>query len=197
MSGAPQAGLNELQLPRYLLDTCTTATQAEDALYGVKVFNQYAVAHYLIADRDTAFVWEREAHNVEHVVHSAGDALCVTNYLLHRRGRPDDVPDDTADPASSDMYRRARALWREVHDRSLSASDLWSVLETVRADARAGPPEGPTNVRTLWHSQYEPDAREVTFEFYLGDEPDGSPRRSEPVTLALNVDSRTEPRPRS
>ncbi len=177
---APQAGLNELHVLRYLLDTCATAQAAREALYEAKQYDEYAVAHYLIADNDDAFVWERNTHNAEYAVDADLDGLCVTNHLLHRRTRPSDIPDDIdGNPAANNSYGRSRSLYASLARAPLSADALWDALEAVRAQGGTEDPDlQQPPVRTLWHSQYDIEARSVRFEFYLGDTADGSPRRS-------------------
>ena len=173
-----QAGLYEVQLLRYLLDTCATANAAREALYEAKQYDEYAVVHYLVADDDDAFVWERDTHNGEFAVDADRGGLCVTNHLLHGRDHPSDVPADTIDnPSANNSYARQRVLYA-----TLAAADrpdsLWDALESVRAQ-RSTQDESQPPVRTLWHSQYDITQRQVSFEFYLGDNTDGTPRRSQ------------------
>jgi Acyl-coenzyme A:6-aminopenicillanic acid acyl-transferase len=176
----PQVGLDELHVLRYLLDTCSTAEAAREALYEAKQYYEYAVVHFLVADRDHAFVWERNMAGAEFAVDADADGLCVTNHPLHCRARPSDIPDDIdGNSAANSSYARARSLYSSVDRAPLSTRVMWDALEAVRADGgiesldAIQPP-----VRTLWHSHYDIDEREVTLEFYLGDNADGSPRRS-------------------
>jgi Acyl-coenzyme A:6-aminopenicillanic acid acyl-transferase len=186
-SGAPQAGLNEMHVLRYLLDTCSDAEEAKEALYGAKQYDEYAVAHYLVADSEQAFVWERETHNAEHAVAADGGTLCVTNYLLYRSGVAS-VPNDLANDAGvNDAYRRARILQGGLNQTPVTGHRLWELLESVRADRRKDEVDPEARTRTLWHAQYELESRSVGYEFYLGDEVDGAPRRSPLVALTLSV----------
>lgn len=185
-SGIPQAGLNEMQLARYLLDRCANTEEALELLYSTKQYEEWAVAHYLVADRDSAFVWERELHNVEHAVIFEGDGLCVTNYLLYRQG-VNVVPEDVSDnPGLNDAFRRARTLQAGFNGQVVSEEDLWSMLESVRADQANDSWQGENRVRTLWHNQFDQVGLTIEYEFYLGDREDGKPRRSSPVTLTLS-----------
>ena len=171
-----QAGLYEVQLLRYLLDTCATANAAREALYEAKQYDEYTVVHYLVADDDAAFVWEHDTHG-EFAVDADSGGLCVTNHLLHGRDHPSDVPADTVDsPSANGRCTSARTL-RDPrrHDRPDS---LWDALESVRAQ-RSPQDESQPPVRTLWHSQYDITQRQVSFEFFLGDNTDGTPRRSQ------------------
>jgi len=56
----------------------------------------------------------------------------------------------------------------------------------VRKDRRHDEMDPNAQVRTLWHSQYDLESCSVEYEFYLGDESDGSPRRSPVVTANLS-----------
>ena len=71
---------------------------------------------------------------------------------------------------------------------TLPTTTCGDALEAVRFDPHLhadwfGPGQ---QGRTLWHAQYDVDARRVVLEYYLGDNPDGSPRRSAAVTLAVS-----------
>ena len=127
-SGMPQSGLSEMHVLRFLLDTCSSAEEAKEALFGAKQYDEYAVAHYLIADDEQAFVWERDTHNAEHVVSMDGETLSVTNFLLFREGVssiPEDLPENTQ---AHDAYRRARCPQRSS---GRSANDAWPTMGLV------------------------------------------------------------------
>jgi hypothetical protein len=172
-----QAGVHELQLPRLLLDRCHDVDEAIVALRLTKQYDQSTICHYLVADSSgRAFVWERDTHNIEHVVRAGTGPLCVTNYLLHRHGSPAELPAD--DPTRGDMYERGRALQTHAERGDLTVSDLDVALAAV--SIRGGPPLA----RTLWHSTYDLDSRTITVDFYLGDDAEGGSRRSAPVTFA-------------
>jgi hypothetical protein len=184
--GTQQAGVDELQLGRFLLDTCATVDEAKEALYTTKQYDRMFPCHYLVADASGhAFVWERDTHNVEHVVDAGSASMCVTNYLLHRYDGPAALPHDDessrsgAIPFRLNKYERARTLQKHATSTPLSVGDLVDALDEVLADADA------IGGRTLWRSVYDPDAGNLEATFYLGDEPDGSPRRSAPRTYVL------------
>ncbi len=181
-----QAGLHELQVPRFLLDTCSTVVEAVDALYSAKQYDNMVVCHYLIADaHGDAFVWERDTHNAEHVVWAGGAPMCVTNHLLHRHDGADALPEHDRSSAAGEIpfrhntYERARTLDRRAAGPPLSRDDLREAMNAVRVDG------GAPVARTLWCTLYDLEERSLTVEFYLGDEADGSPRRSSPATYAV------------
>ena len=172
-----QVGVHELQLPRFVLDTCSCVDEAIEALYGAKQYDNFITCHYLIADADgDAFVWERDTHNAEHIVRSGDGPMCITNYLLHRHESIAALPEDEP---TSNMYARARILDQRAANTPLSATDLRAALAAVSV-------QGPNPVaRTLWCSQYDLDQRSLTIDFYLGEGPDGEQRRSTPLSYAL------------
>ncbi len=172
-----QAGLHELQLPRFLLDTCTTVDEAIEALYGAKQYDNFITCHYLVADSaGDAFVWERDTHNREHVIRAIDAPMCVTNYLLHRHPGVDALPADRPD---ANMYQRAQILDSRTRTGPLSHHDIADALRTVRV-------EGPDPVaRTVWSAIYDLEARSVELDFYLGETPHGQQRRSPPIQIAL------------
>jgi hypothetical protein len=174
-----QAGLHELQLPRFLLDTCTTVDEAIEALYEAKQYDNFITCHYLVADRDgDAFVWERDTHNREHVIRAIDAPMCVTNYLLHRHPGVDALPADRPD---ANMYQRAQILDSRTRTGPLSHHDIADALHAVRV-------EGPDPVaRTVWSAIYDLEARSVELDFYLGETPHGQQRRSPPIQLTLAV----------
>jgi hypothetical protein len=184
-SGTPQAGLCETQIARFVLERCSSAEEALEALYTTKQYEEWAVAHYLVADRHRAFVWEREGHNSEHVVEQESGRLCVTNFLLFRQGASE-VPDDETNPHLNEAYRRSRVLHDGFDGKPISRDKLWSILESARQDPSRDTWDPENRVRTLWHNQFDLDACQVDYEFYLGEEEDGTPRRSSPASVSLS-----------
>jgi Acyl-coenzyme A:6-aminopenicillanic acid acyl-transferase len=173
----PQAGIHELQLPRFLLDTCTTADEAIEALYGTKQYDNFITCHYLVVDANgDAFVWERDTHNTEHVVRAGDDPFIVTNYLLHRHERVEALPEDGP---TQNTYTRARILQRRAANTPLSLDAVHSALGAVRAD---GPDPA---ARTLWYSLYDLSERTLTVDFYLGETSGQGQQRSAPRTYML------------
>ena len=98
-----------------------------------------------------------------------------------------DVPADIpGDPLASDRYARARSLYADLARSPVSdGRGLWGSLEAVQADRSMDAINPGQQVRTMWQSQYDIEQRSVVFEFYLGDNADGSPRRSPAVEFSL------------
>ncbi|MFI6496677.1 C45 family autoproteolytic acyltransferase/hydolase [Nonomuraea typhae] len=154
---SPQTGVNSVQLPRFLLDTCESAEQAKAALLRAEQYDFGTPLHYLVADASgQAFVWEGPDHVAE-----AGDGpLCVTNHLLRRHPDPAALPEDT--PGSFGSFSRLRSLHERSKGAIMSAGDLRaSLLEAEQA--------GDPTMRTLWSTQFDTAARTMTARFYLGE----------------------------
>lgn len=161
-TSAPQAGLDETQLPRFLLDRCRTAVQAREALYEAKQYTRFSSCHFLVADaQGDAFVWEREGDNVEHVVDAAAVPLVVTNHLLSQDVDP--VGED-----DGDTYARRRFLLRQLGHGELASADVHAALDSVRAEGTAVPHRGTPTAATLWRSEYDLGAATMTVRFLLG-----------------------------
>ena len=176
----PQAGVHELQLPRLLLDRCTTVEEALEVLYGTKQYDNFVTCHYLVADaHGDALVWSTDSHNVEHVVRARRRAdvrhqLPGAPLRERRRVARGQAPD-------SNMYERARVLQQRLECVPLAPADIHAAMHTVRV-------EGPEPVaRTMWTALYDLTERSVTLEFYLGESAAGPQRRSGDLTYALSA----------
>lgn len=174
---APAVGLNEIQLLRFVLETCATASDARQALLAAKYSYMFLPCHFVVADAGgDSFVFERSA-NADHLVEGAGAVQVVTNHPLHRRSSPDDLP--TGDGPSA-TYARARRLAAAVAGRtSLTPDDIKAAHACVDREDPASPS------RTLWHGVYDAFDRSLDVSFYLGDLPAGGARRSPYLRFAL------------
>lgn len=167
---APAVGLNEIQLLRFVLETCATTAEAREALLVAKQHWMFLPCHFLVADAGgDSFVWERTA-NREHIVEGGGELQVATNHLLHGRPSLEDLP---AGAGPSATYARARRLTAAVAGRAaLSPEDIKAAHACVhREDAASAS-------RTLWHGLYDAVDRSLEVSFYLGDDPAGGARRS-------------------
>lgn len=174
---APQAGLAEHEICRYLLETCATAEEAIEALRMAKQYYYFVPCHYFVCDRrGKAFVWEHTAaHNGEHIV-SADGPMVVTNHLLQRYPTIAGLP---VRPGNGWTFDRARRLTAALADpRPIDVQ----TLERRHACVRILDPDTP--VRTLWHAVYDTEALTMDISFHLGDTPGGE-RRSPYLSLAL------------
>ncbi|WP_211266850.1 C45 family autoproteolytic acyltransferase/hydolase [Nonomuraea candida] len=162
-SDTPQVGVDSVQLPRFLIDTCENVDQAKQALLGAKQYDHGMPLHYLVADANgQAFVWERGKDGSEHIVEFGDGPLCVTNHLLHRHPDPMNLPADSEGSFAS--FARLRALYESSKGATMSAGDLREALRAVR------PAEDPAvPFRTLWSTVFDTADRTLSTCFYLGD----------------------------
>ncbi|MEU3273306.1 C45 family peptidase [Saccharomonospora sp. NPDC006951] len=175
----PQVGIGSAQLPRFVLDTCENVEQAQRALLGAKQYDLGTPLHYLIADRHgDAFVWETGPGGSEYIVPADGEALCVTNHLLHKRHDPGNAPADNDETVRS--YERLETIRDRTKSGPMSAGAVRDALDEVAFDSRNA---GAYPVRTLWRTVFDLDERSMTTHFFLGDEPDGTNRYSEEVVF--------------
>ena len=157
---APAVGLNEIQLLRFVLETCASAAEAREALLAAKQHYMFLPCHFLVADAGgDSFVWERTA-NAEHIVEGRGGVQVATNHLLHNRPSLDDLP---AGAGPSATYERARRLTAAVAGRTLSREELKVAHSCVHREDPASP------VRTLWHGLYDAVDRSLEISFHLGE----------------------------
>jgi hypothetical protein len=183
-SGAPQVGLSEQQIVRYLLDTCATVDEAKQALLMAKQYYLFVPCHFLVADaRGCSFVWEYSpGHNIEHIVEvgsPATERVVCTNHLLHRWPDPSSLPEHDETGIAGHTYQRWRTLDSQVTNGS--AVDRLSAREQLGSVAFTAPDIG---VRTLWSSVYDLDARAVDISFYLHDAA-GHSRYTQPLHFSL------------
>jgi len=171
-----QPGLNQLELPRFLLETCSNVDEAKVALMAAKQYYLFIPAHFIIGDRSgQSFVWEYgPAHNREYVTEGGGKPQIVTNHSLYPYKSFRDFPRSDSVGSTYGRYIRMQNSIEKAAGKCTLA-DIKSTNDRVRAldSADSGHPE-----RTLWHALY--DCQDVTLDvdFYLGEPPSsGEPER--------------------
>ena len=178
-TSAAQAGLNEGEVPRFLLDMCANVDEAKVALHGAKQYYRGAPCHYIVGDRSgRSFVWEHSrSHNREYVTDGGGVPQLLTNHPLFRYDSADKMPADR-DPLGT--YSRYRTLRAEIARSSgrLSIDDVKRVNSCVSIVDAPGTPKPKSPERTLWHAVYDCAERTLEVDFYLGEDP-GSPDRQQ------------------
>ena len=180
-----QAGLDVLQVGRFLLDTCKDVAEAKAALRASVFYYTSIPCHYLIADAaGRAFLWENALDlSGGHVIEGDSGPLVTTNYLQQLHPDPTDLPDDP-DPLGL-FHRQQKLLARFVDQGKFSLDEVRANASCVAARAPARPGFAPG--RTLWHALYFPAERRMEVDFYLG-EGDGAradQRRSDAAAFAL------------
>lgn len=182
--GRNGVGLHELQVPRFLLDTCATAAEARRALDATPQFYVTVPCHYLVADRHgDAFVWSHAARPDRpiRIDGSPGEPLPITNHL------PDHTIADI--PPRTESVNRLGKLCSLIDSggERLDDAAIRRAAEGVAATLPAGQGQyqSAALARTLWHAFYDLDARTLAIDFYLGEAPGGSIRRSGVHQFAL------------
>jgi hypothetical protein len=187
-TGAPQVGLSEQQVVRYLLDTCATVDEAIDALRIAKHYYFFTPCHFVVADRSgRSFVWEHSTRRNHEVVVELDPAvngrLVCTNHLLHRWPDPTQLPDDSGPIGTAALtYHRWRALTDATADGAVVDSD--EIREQFAAVRFTAPIE---EARTFWHALYDVDDASAEVSFFLHDR-NGSSVYSSPMRFGLRDD---------
>jgi hypothetical protein len=161
-----QPGFSELQILRYVLDTCADVEQAKNAFLEAKLYYNFAPNHYIIADRSgDSFIWENTAFmHYGHIIEGKGEPQITTNFSLHLH------PDLEKLPEEFDRFNKMRKRFSERNGKY----DLDFIKETSSGVAFCGGSytEGYAPPRTIWHTLYFPAERRLEIDFYLGDEKD-------------------------
>jgi hypothetical protein len=185
-TGGPRVGLAEHQVVRYLLDTCATVDEAQQALLLAKHYYFFTPCHFVVADRTgRSFTWEhspRRNHEVivEPVAGGDGRLVC-TNHLLHRWPDPSELPDDTGPIGTAALtYRR----WRSITDANADGAvvDRQAVRDRFEAVRFTAPIQ---EARTFWHAIYDVEDASAEVSFFLHDRA-GSSRYSTPIRFSLD-----------
>lgn len=185
-----QAGLNEIEVPRFLLDTCASVDEAKSALMTTKQYYGFIPCHYIVGDRSgKSFIWEYSAgHNREYVTDGNGQPQIITNHPIYKYKSVDDLPKQ--EPGGGSYYR-LRKMHEEI-TKVGSKHSLDNIKHTnfcVRA-VEPAVPQGRKPNRTLWHSLY--DVRDLTLQvdFYLGEEPSADAASCRSGYLAFKLDDK-------
>jgi Acyl-coenzyme A:6-aminopenicillanic acid acyl-transferase len=167
-----QAGLNEGEVGRFLLDTCATAEEAKIALMTAKQYYRGAPCHFIVGDRSgRSFVWDySRSRNREHVTDGEGRPQVLTNHPLFRYRGAEDLPAQE-DPLGT--YNRYRILCDEIAKASgkLSLDDVKRANACVLIIDERGAPKAKNPDRTIWHSVYDCHEKTLEVDFYLGEDP--------------------------
>ena len=199
------AGLHELQVMRCLLDSCSTAEEAQEALLTLKQYYFLFPCHYIVADKaGHSFIYENSTgRNVQHVIDGGGKPQVVTNFQVHKHSKPDTMPSGPLTPETNAFWRY-RALTDRIaeHREPFTPEALKANHACVNIrklfDAMSDDPAGRSvaagvQARTLWHSLYDQHAGRVEFSFYLGEDvqADGTrtERRSDYLAFTLGTEA--------
>lgn len=173
----PRVGLGEIEVPRFLLDTCATVEEAIIAVQNLERYYSFIPCHYIVGDSGGhSAVLEWSIPDGKLLVTASKDKpQIVTNHLLAKFSDRHQFPTDQWAAGSFNRYCK-------LEDQITGAKGKLSMaqIKTFNQSVQAGPDKGPQSLaddpkphRTLWHSVYDCHERSVEISFYLGESPDG------------------------
>ena len=160
-----QVGLSEIEIVRFLLDTCANVEEAKAALEAIEVYYCIIPCHYIIGDRHgKSFVWEYSYDlRRRYAIDAKSGPQCVTNHALHQYPTVADLP--TA--VRFESHERYRSLDRAIREGAPKIS--LDAIERANRNIFARALPAPPGNRTLWHSIYDSQDRSLRVDFYLGE----------------------------
>jgi predicted choloylglycine hydrolase len=172
-------GLHELQSMRYLLDNCRDVKEAKEAMLDHKHYYSFVPCQYLIADGEgNSFVFEFSPLRDGTSIVEGDGPQCITNHPVSKYASADQLPNDS----QLSTYGRYRTLSRATGAKDkFTLEEIISINSNVAVPAIAYGDQTHAPGRTLWHSIYDVDERQLRVKFYLGEEPD--PVAEEKVVL--------------
>ena len=174
-TGTPAVGFNEIEITRFLLDTCANVDEAKEALLSVKQYYSFIPCHYIIADATgRSFVWEFSyVRNQSYIIDGGGRVQVTTNFMHHLHPDKSNLPREPHPMGSFNRYRKVKERLAEAKapfSLKFVKEANACVANTVAGPADSVRPPG----RTLWHSMYIPEKREMMVDFYLGESQDSN-----------------------
>ena len=171
-----QAGLSEVEIGRYLLETCANAEEARKALESIDFYYLLVACHYMIGDSEgNSFVWEYSVNRKRrYLTDGTAGPQWVTNHPIHKKAYP------TAESIPASLTSSTFARFRRLHD-EINKAPIKRTLDDIKHANRcvraAG--QGRAPGRTLWHSLYDCHDKSLDIDFYLGENgADGQDKRS-------------------
>ncbi len=175
-------GLNEIQVMRLLLDTCSNCEDAKQALLVNKQYYTMAPCHYLIADADgNSFIYEHSpGGNKEFIIDSKAKPQILTNHNVHMYPNVTDIPNlPDAIKNGYTSYERYQILEKAIEQNKGSCSvdlikqinhdvSVSQIIKLIPDEIREQFKTGYS--RTLWHAIYDIDNRSLDIKFYLNEE---------------------------
>ena len=163
-------GLNELQLMKFLLDTCANVTEAKQALLLCQHYYAFTPCQFIIGDdRGEAFVFEvSPGRNKKHFTDANNSPLAITNHsLYYSKIKMNDTSPTSQITGSSPA--RLKRLHQQLNKPQYSLEDVMHNNQSVFAGQCQEAPASRVMERTLWHSVYNASMRSLEISFYLGE----------------------------
>jgi hypothetical protein len=176
---ASRVGVHELQAMRMLLDTCSSAKEAKQALEDNRIYYNVMPCIYLVCDRTgNSFVFDPcFGKGKPGIRNGAGTPMVLTNHL------PSNEPENRSImEIGTSTFERRDKLTRELARKSapyttedikeINASVAVSkVISWVQEEHRPEIAASAGLARTLWHAVYDAGAPNLEVKLYLQDEP--------------------------
>jgi hypothetical protein len=178
------AGLDELQVGRMLLDSCSTARAGAEAYRRMRRYAAFVPCQYLVADRaGRAFTLDRTPGPEAGITESCPEEPTIlTNHpvsaqLAHAvSGSAPGVESGTTSFARFDrlatvLLETPRPYADEAIRRINGEVAVGKVVSWIPPERRQAFASSPGLSRTLWHAVYDTDELTLEVSFYLGDKP--------------------------
>ncbi|MEI8281109.1 MAG: C45 family peptidase [Armatimonadota bacterium] len=181
-----QPGLGEIEIPRFLLETCVTVDDAIKATKDLRRYYSFIPCHYIVGDANgnSCVIEWSIPENKWSAVKGDGKPQIVTNHLVSQFPNRASFPDD---PRPSGSFNRFCRMQDQVSgvDGELGLDQIKAINQSVAAGPSIS--RDPKNGRTLWHSVYDLKAKTLEVSFYLGESTDGTGhvRKSPYLTFKL------------
>ena len=168
-----QVGLGEIEIPRFLLETCATVEEVIKATKDLQRYYSFIPCHYIIGDakgNSCAIEWT-VSNGKWSVVRGNGKPQIVTNHLVSEFQSRSSFPYDPDPRGSFNRYCKLEDQLAGIKGK-LGVDKMKELNQSVAAGPNTS--RNPKNGRTLWHSIYDTTAKSLEVSFYLGEATDGS-----------------------
>ena len=172
-------GINEIQLVRFLLENAASAAEARALLARTPTYTKFVPCHFLVADASgDSFLWSAAGSTGAPVVRDGHPERphCATNHVV---GHAYAVVAQRAE-STARLARLEAAVEGALSSGPAAPAAIDAAIRTVAATLPPGQGQYPSAspARTLWQASYDLTERALAIDFYLGDAPDGTIRRS-------------------
>ena len=163
-------GVSEIQVVRFLLETCKDVDEAKAALLTVRTYHRVGALHYIIGDSSgRGFVYEGSQQGImPRFFETDTEPLAVTNHALYKETLMDNM-------IVKESVKRLERLRQRIGDLPGSA-DIEFMRESCRSVAAVYPAlsgqysfMGDEPSRTLWEALYDSNDRALEINFYRHD----------------------------
>lgn len=162
-----EVGFNEIEIVRFLLDTCGTVDEARRALADAQLYTSWLPCHYLVADAEgRSFVYEKLPGRPGEVLEGGASPLISTNHPLCR---PRTSSDDSVDELEGDSRSRYEILRSRIesHSEPFDTGFMKEAAASVFYSSEGGA-TGTTIGATLWNGIYDLAEKRLSVSFFVG-----------------------------